>query len=158
MFDELIEELNEKECSCWKSVTQVGVAFDKVTGFLRTKQSAHKICQTSPVQIDYNRLMQRRRHHQLLWYWSHKKNKKMKRREAFIDTIKMPKEAVTCSGEIGALGETLRKLQSSFWCYWSPQAQLTQYLGAKLTDTSTSETQNQVDKNMKSRYESSSYS
>ena len=39
----------------------------------------------------------------------------MKRREAFIDTIKMPKEAADIlSGEIGALGETLRKLQSSF--------------------------------------------
>jgi hypothetical protein len=72
--------------------------------------------QTSPVLIDYNRLMQGEEG--ITNYFDIeviRKNKKMKRREAFIDTIKMPKEAAdTLSGEIGALGETLRKLQSSF--------------------------------------------
>ena len=60
----------------------------------RTKQSAHKFYQTSPVLIDYNRLMQGEEG--ITNYFDIeviKKNKKMKRREAFIDTIKMPKEA-----------------------------------------------------------------
>ena len=53
-----------------------------------------KFYQTSPVLIDYNRLMQGEEG--ITNYFDIeviKKNKKMKRREAFIDTIKMPKEA-----------------------------------------------------------------
>ncbi|MDQ3971120.1 MAG: hypothetical protein M3227_05490 [Thermoproteota archaeon] len=39
------------------------------------------------------------------------KNKKRKIREAFLDTIKMPKEAADMlSGVLGAVGETLRKV------------------------------------------------
>jgi hypothetical protein len=119
MFDDekLIEELNEKSAVVESQFTQVGVARDKVSElFSELNNLLIKFYQTSPVLIDYNRLMQGEEG--ITNYFDIeviRKNKKMKRREAFIDTIKMPKEAAdTLSGEIGALGETLRKLQSSF--------------------------------------------
>ena len=119
MFDDekLIEELNEKSAVVESQFTQVGVARDKVSDLLSELNNLLiKFYQTSPVLIDYNRLMQGEEG--ITNYFDIeviKKNKKMKRREAFIDTIKMPKEAADMlSGEIGALGETLRKLQSSF--------------------------------------------
>lgn len=119
MFDDekLIEELNEKSAVVESQFTQVGVARDKVNELLSELNNLLiKFYQTSPVLIDYNRLMQGEEgitnHFDIEVI---KKNKKMKRREAFIDTIKMPKEAADMlSGQIGALGETLRKLQSSF--------------------------------------------
>jgi hypothetical protein len=117
MFDDekLIEELNEKSAVVESQFTQVGVARDKVSELLSELNNLLiKFYQTSPVLIDYNRLMQGEEG--ITNYFDIeviKKNKKMKRREAFIDTIKMPKEAADMlSGEIGALGETLRKLQS----------------------------------------------
>lgn len=119
MFDDekLIEELNEKSAVVESQFTQVGVARDKVSELLSELNNLLiKFYQTSPVLIDYNRLMQGEEG--ITNYFDIeviKKNKKMKRREAFIDTIKMPKEAANMlSGEIGALRETLRKLQSSF--------------------------------------------
>ena len=119
MFDDekLIEELNEKSAVVESQFTQVGVARAKVSELLSELNNLLiKFYQTSPVLIDYNRLMQGEEG--ITNYFDIeviKKNKKMKRREAFIDTIKMPKEAADMlSGEIGALGETLRKLQSSF--------------------------------------------
>ena len=119
MFDDekLIEELNEKSAVVESQFTQVGVARDKVSELLSELNNLLiKFYQTSPVLIDYNRLMQGEEG--ITNYYDIeviKKNKKMKRREAFIDTIKMPKEAADMlSGEIGALRETLRKLQSSF--------------------------------------------
>lgn len=119
MFDDekLIEELNEKSAVVESQFTQVGVARDKVSElFSELNNLLIKFYQTSPVLIDYNRLMQGEEG--ITNYFDIeviRKNKKMKRREAFIDTIKMPKEAANMlSGEIGALGETLRKLQSSF--------------------------------------------
>ena len=119
MFDDekLIEELNEKSAVVESQFTQVGVARDKVSELLsELNHLLIKFYQTSPVLIDYNRLMQGEEG--ITNYFDIeviKKNKKMKRREAFIDTIKMPKESADMlSGEIGALGETLRKLQSSF--------------------------------------------
>lgn len=119
MFDDekLIEELNEKSAVVESQFTQVGVARDKVSELLSELNNLLiKFYQTSPVLIDYNRLMQGEEG--ITNYFDIeviKKNKKMKRREAFIDTIKTPKEAADMlSGEIGALGETVRKLQSSF--------------------------------------------
>lgn len=119
MFDDekLIEELNEKSAVVESQFTQVGVARDKVSELLSELNNLLiKFYQTSPVLIDYNRLMQGEEG--ITNYFDIeviRKNKKMKRREAFIDTIKMPRQAANMlSGEIGALGETLRKLQSSF--------------------------------------------
>src|SRR5919106_3917463 len=117
MFDDekLIEELNEKSAVVESQFSQVGVARDKVSELLSELNNLLiKFYQTSPVLIDYNRLMQGEEG--ITNYFDIeviKKNKKMKKREAFIDTIKMPKEAADMlSGEMGALGETLRKLQS----------------------------------------------
>ena len=122
MFDDekLIEELNEKSAVVESQFTQVGVARDKVSELLSELNNLLiKFYQTSPVLIDYNRLMQGEEG--ITNYFDIeviKKNKKMKRREAFIDTTKMPKEAADMlSGEIGAVGETLRKLQSNFLSY-----------------------------------------
>src|SRR5918994_1225814 len=116
MFDDekLIEELNEKSAVVESQFTQVGAARDKVTElFSELNNLLIKFYQTSPVLIDYNRLMQGEEG--ITNYFDIeviKKNKKMKRREAFIDTIKMSQEAADMlSKEIGALGETLRKLQ-----------------------------------------------
>ena len=115
MFDD--EKLIEKSAVVESQFTQVGVARDKVSELLSELNNLLiKFYQTSPVLIDYNRLMQGEEG--ITNYFDIeviKKNKKMKRREAFIDTIKMPKEAADAlSEEIGVLGETLRKLQSSF--------------------------------------------
>lgn len=115
MFDDekLIEELNEKSAVVESQFTQVGVARDKVSElFSELNNLLIKFYQTSPVLIDYNRLMQGEEG--ITNYFDIeviKKNKKMKRREAFIDTIKMPKEAADMlSGVLGAVGETLRKV------------------------------------------------
>jgi hypothetical protein len=68
--------------------------------------------QTSPVLIDYNRLMQGEEG--VTNYFDIeviKNNKNTKRREAFLDTIKMPKEAADLlSSEIGIVGATIRKV------------------------------------------------
>jgi hypothetical protein len=68
--------------------------------------------QTSPVLIDYNRLMQGEEG--ITNYFDIeviKKNKNTKRREAFLDTVKMPKEAADLlSAEIGIVGATIHKL------------------------------------------------
>ena len=115
MFDDekLIEELNEKSAVVESQFTEVGVARDKVSVlFSELNNLLIKFYQTSPVLIDYNRLMQGEEG--ITNYFDIeviKKNKKMKRREAFIDTIKMPKEAADMlSGLLGAVGETLRKV------------------------------------------------
>ena len=68
--------------------------------------------QTSPVLVDYNRLMQGEEG--ITNYFDIeviKNNKNTKRREPFLDTIKMPREAADLlSAEIGAVGETLCKI------------------------------------------------
>jgi hypothetical protein len=122
MFDDekLIEELNEKTAVVETHFPQVGVSRNKQSELLsELNDLLIKFYQTSPVVIDYNKLMQGEEG--ITNYFDIeviKKNKKTKRREAFIDTIKMPKEAAgMLSGEIGAVGETLRKLGASFLCY-----------------------------------------
>ena len=68
--------------------------------------------QTSPVLVDYNRLMQGEEG--ITNYFDIeviKNNKNTKRREPFLDTIKMPREAADLlSAEIGGVGTTLCKL------------------------------------------------
>jgi hypothetical protein len=122
MFDDekLIEELNEKTAVVESQFPQVRVSRSKESELLsELNDLLIKFYQTAPVLVDYNKLMQGEEG--ITNYFDIeviKKNKKMKRREAFIDTIKMPKEtADVLSGEIGAVGETLRKLGASFLCY-----------------------------------------
>jgi hypothetical protein len=52
-----------------------------------------KLYQTSSVQIDYNRLMQGEEGVTNYFDIEIMKNKKMKKREAFLDTTRMSKEA-----------------------------------------------------------------
>ena len=114
IFDDekLIEELNMKTASVESQFPQFGDTHNKKSELLsELNDLLIKFYQTSPVLIDYNRLMQGEEGITNYFDIEVLKNKKMKRREAFLDTIKMPKEAAdTLSGELGAVGETLRKV------------------------------------------------
>ena len=113
IFDDekLIEELNMKTASVESQFPQFGQLHNKKSELLsELNDLLIKFYQTSPVLIDYNRLMQGEEGITNYFDIEVLKNKKMKRREAFLDTIKMPKEAADMlSGELGAVGETLRK-------------------------------------------------
>jgi hypothetical protein len=114
IFDDekLIEELNMKTASVESQFPQFGETHNKKSELLsELNDLLIKFYQTSPVLIDYNRLMQGEEGITNYFDIEVLKNKKMKRREAFLDTIKMPKEAADMlSGLLGAVGETLRKV------------------------------------------------
>jgi hypothetical protein len=78
----------------------------------RLNQLLIKFYRVSPVLIDYNRLMQGEEG--VTNYFDIdvlKKNKKSKRREAFIDTTKIPKDSTDIlSKELGKMAETLHKI------------------------------------------------
>ena len=113
IFDDekLIEELNMKTASVESQFPQFGQLHNKKSELLsELNDLLIKFYQTSPVLIDYNGLIQGEEGITNYFDIEVLKNKKMKRREAFLDTIKMPKEAADMlSGELGAVGETLRK-------------------------------------------------
>lgn len=115
MFDDekLIEELNEKTAVVESQFPEFRETRNKKSELLsELNDLLIKFYQTSPVQIDYNRLMQGEEGVTNYFDIEVINNKKMKRREAFIDTIKIPKEAADLlSGEIGAVEETLRALR-----------------------------------------------
>jgi hypothetical protein len=114
IFDDekLIEDLNMRTASVESQFPQFGETHNKKSELLsELNDLLIKFYQTSPVLIDYNRLMQGEEGITNYFDIEVLKNKKMKRREAFLDTIKMPKEAADMlSGELGAVGETLRKV------------------------------------------------
>lgn len=115
MFDDekLIEELNKKTAFVESQFPQIAETRNKKSELLsELNDLLIKFYQTSPVLIDYNRLMQGEEGITNYFDIEVLKNKKKnKRREAFLDTIKMPKEAADMlSGELGAVGETLRKV------------------------------------------------
>ena len=114
MFDDekLIEELNRKTAAVESQFPQIGETRNKKTELLtELNDLLIKFYQTSPVLIDHNRLMQGEEGITNYFDIEVLKNKKNKRREAFLDTIKMPKEAADMlSGELGAVGETLCKI------------------------------------------------
>jgi hypothetical protein len=114
MFDDekLIEELNKKTAAVESQFPQIGETRNKKTELLtELNDLLIKFYQTSPVLIDHNRLMQGEEGITNYFDIEVLKNKKNKRREAFLDTIKMPKEAADMlSGELGAVGETLCKI------------------------------------------------
>ena len=78
----------------------------------RLNQLLIKFYRISPVLVDYNRLMQGEEG--VTNYFDIdvlKKNKKAKRREAFIDTTKMPKDSTDMlSKELGKMSEALHKI------------------------------------------------
>ena len=114
IFDDekLIEELNMKTASVESQFPHFRETHSKKSELLsELNDLLIKFYQTSPVLIDHNRLMQGEEGITNYFDIEVLKNKKMKRREAFLDTIKMPKEAADMlSGELGAVGETLRKV------------------------------------------------
>jgi hypothetical protein len=114
MFEDegLVEELNEKTAVVESQFPQLSETRSKKTELLsELNDLLMKFYQTSPVLIDYNRLTQGEEGITNYFDIEVLKNKKTKRKEAFLDTVKMPKEAAdSLSGELGAVGETLRKV------------------------------------------------
>jgi hypothetical protein len=113
LFEEegLVEELNEKTAVVEGQFPELRNTRSKKSGLLsELNDLLMKLYQTSPVLIDYNRLMQGEEGITTYFDIEVLKNKKTKKREAFLDTIRMSKEAADMlSGELGAVEETLRK-------------------------------------------------
>ena len=114
MFEDerLIEELNDKSAVVEGQFPEFREMRSKKTQLLsELNDLLIKVYQTSPVLIDYNKLMQGEEGVTNYFDIEVLKNKKTKRREAFLDTIKMPKEAADMlSAELGTVGATLLKL------------------------------------------------
>jgi hypothetical protein len=113
LFEEegLVEELNEKTAVVEGQFPELRNTRSKKSGLLsELNDLLMKLYQTSPVLIDYNRLMQGEEGITTYFDIEVLKNKKTKKREAFLDTIRMSKEATDMlSGELGAVEETLRE-------------------------------------------------
>jgi hypothetical protein len=113
LFEEegLVEELNEKTAVVEGQFPELRNTRSKKSGLLsELNDLLMKLYQTSPVLIDYNRLMQGEEGITTYFDIEILKNKKTKKREAFLDTIRMSKEAADMlSGELGTVEETLRK-------------------------------------------------
>ena len=114
MFEDerLIEELNDKSAVVEGQFPEFREMRSKKTQLLsELNDLLIKVYQTSPVLIDYNKLMQGEEGVTNYFDIEVLKNKKTKKREAFLDTIKMPKEAADMlSAELGTVGATLLKL------------------------------------------------
>jgi hypothetical protein len=111
--EKLVEELNEKTAAIESQFPQFEETRNRKSNLLsELNDLLVNFYQTSPVLIDYNRLMQGEEG--VTNYFdieTIKKNKNTKRREAFLDTVKMPKEAADMlSAEIGNVGAALCKL------------------------------------------------
>jgi hypothetical protein len=111
--EKLVEELNEKTASIESQFPQFEETRNRKSDLLsELNDLLVNFYQTSPVLIDYNRLMQGEEG--VTNYFdieAIKKNKNTKRREAFLDTVKMPKEAADMlSAEIRNVGAALCKL------------------------------------------------
>jgi hypothetical protein len=113
LFEEegLVEELNEKTAVVEGQFPEFGNTRSKKSDLLsELNDLLMKLYQTSPVLIDYNRLMQGEEGITTYFDIEVLKNKKTKKREAFLDTIKIPKEAADMlSGELRAVEETLHE-------------------------------------------------
>jgi hypothetical protein len=113
LFEEegLVEELNEKTAVVEGQFPELRNTRNKKSELLsELNDLLMKLYQTSPVLIDYNRLMQGEEGITTYFDIEVLKNKKTKKREAFLDTIKIPKEAADMlSGELRAVEETLRE-------------------------------------------------
>jgi hypothetical protein len=115
MFEDegLIEELNEKAAVAENQFPQLIESRTKKNELLlELNDLVVKFYHTSPVLIDYNRLMQGEEGITNYFDIEVLKNSKTKRREAFLDTTKIPKEvADILSLELGAVEEMLYKIE-----------------------------------------------
>jgi hypothetical protein len=114
MFDneELVEELNKKATAVESQFPQFEETCNKKSNlFLELNDLIMELYQTSPVLIDYNRLMQGEEGITNYFDIEVIKNKKMKKKEALLDTIKMPKEAADLvTAELGKVADALSKV------------------------------------------------
>jgi hypothetical protein len=114
IFDDerLVEELNKKVAAIQSQFPEFEETRNKKTKlFSQLNDLVMKFYQTSPVPIDYNRLMQGEEGVTNYFDIEVTKNKKMKKREAFLDTIKMPKKAAEMvTGELDNVADALSKV------------------------------------------------
>ena len=115
IFDDemLVDELNEKTAVIETQFPEFEEMRNRKSELIsELNNMLVSFYQTSPVLIDYNRLMQGEEG--ITNYFDIeviKNNKNMKRREAFLDTIKMPRDAADLlSAEIDGVGTALLKL------------------------------------------------
>ncbi len=115
MFEDevLLEKLNEKTVVVESQFPQLIETRNKKIELLSELNNLlMKLYHTSPVLIDYNRLMQGEEGITNYFDIEVLKNRKTKRSEALFDTTKIPKEAADMlSLELGAVGETLSKIE-----------------------------------------------
>lgn len=114
IFDDekLVEELNKKAAAVESQFPEFEETCKKKSKlFSELNDLVMKLYQTSPVPIDYNRLMQGEEGVTNYFDIEVIKNKKMKKREAFLDTIKMPKDATDMvTAELGNVADILSKV------------------------------------------------
>lgn len=114
MFDDemLVEELDKKAVAIESKFPEFEDARNKKNKlFSELNNLIMKLYQTSPVLIDYNRLMQGEEGVTNYFDIEVIKNRKMKRREAFLDTIKIQKkDADLLAVELGNVASGLKKV------------------------------------------------
>jgi hypothetical protein len=115
MFEDerLVEDLNKKTAVVESKFPQLVETRSKKGELLsELNDLVIKFYHTSPVLIDFNRLMQGEEGVTNYFDIEVLKKSKTKRREALLDTTKIPKEAADMlSLELGALEETLSKIE-----------------------------------------------
>lgn len=111
--DRLVEQLSEKTAVVEDQFLEFRDARTKKSELLsKLKTLLIEFYKTSPVLIDYNRLMQGEEGVTNYFDIEILKNKKTKRREAFLDTAKITEEATDkLSREVGAVEEVLHKIR-----------------------------------------------
>ena len=111
MFDDerLVEELNKRVAAVQNQFPELEETHNKKTKlFSQLSDLVMKFYQTSPLPIDYSRLMQGEEGITNYFDIEVIKNKKMKKREAFFDTIKMSKKAAEMvTAELGNVADAL---------------------------------------------------
>lgn len=113
MFDDekLIAELDEKAAaveSQFPEFEEMGKRKNRL--FAELNDLLIELYQTSPVSIDYNRLMQGEEGVTTYFDIETIKNKKTKAREAYLDTVKINKgDADTVAGKLDSVAEALKK-------------------------------------------------
>jgi hypothetical protein len=114
MFEDemLMEQLNEKTAVVEDQFPEINDARTKKSELLsKLKGLLIEFYRTSPVLIDYNRLMQGEEGVTNYFDIEIFKNKQTKRREAFLDTAKITKDATDIlSREVGIIERTLRRV------------------------------------------------
>jgi hypothetical protein len=115
MFEDegLVKELNDKTAAVESQFPKLIETRGKKSKLLsELNDLLVKFYHTSPVIIDYNRLMQGEEGITNYFDIEILKNRKTKRREAFLDTTKISKEAADMlSLELDAVGESLPKVK-----------------------------------------------